>query len=118
MKTISELRKNSEIAIVVVDHQGIIIEINTQFNQVFGWQNDDVIGQPLGVIIPKNIQGAHHMGFSRFLLTQQSNILGQYLTLKAMRKNGEEFAAEHYIVAEKQSSIWFFAATIRPLDDK
>jgi len=42
-------------------------------------------------------------------------LLGQSLNLKAVSKDGKEFDAEHYIIAEHHEDQWVFGAMIRPL---
>jgi len=37
------------------------------------------------------------------------------LTLKAINKDGEEFDAEHFIIAQKVDDEWVFGATIKPV---
>lgn len=48
----------------------------------------------------------HHVGFSRFLNSGRPTILGQPLELKALAKDGREFAARHVIIAEKVAGQW------------
>lgn len=115
MKTIEELRQAADVPVVIADHQGSITDVNARFSEVFGWTRDEIVGEPLTAIIPKDLHDSHHLGFSRFLTTGKPTLLNQALKLKAVTKKGRVFDAEHFIVAESRKGRWTFGATIRPL---
>ena len=114
--SIDDLLRETSLPAVVVDHQGVITQVNPRFEAVFGWRGDEILGRPLSAIIPKTFRDAHHLGFSRFLMTGTPTLLGRPLMLPAMAKDGRVFDAEHVIFAERREGRWVFAATIRPLD--
>jgi PAS domain S-box-containing protein len=113
---IEDVLRETSLPTLVADHQGMITRVNQRFEDVFGWRGDEILGRPLTAIIPRTFRDAHHLGFSRFLLTGSPTLLGRPLTLPAMAKDGRVFDAEHVIFAEQREGRWVFAATIRPLD--
>jgi len=113
--TIADIRNETESPAIIIDHQGFIVFVNKSFEAVFGWQSTDIIGEPVTTIIPPVMHDAHNLGFSRFLTTEQPNILNQPLNLTAMNKAGKIFEAEHFIIAEQHKGQWLAGATIRPL---
>jgi len=115
MDTFERLREEETVPVVITNQQGLITHTNKPFQRVFGWSEDEVLGKPLTLIIPKALHDAHHLGFSRFLNTGRPTLLDRPLQLKAVTKGGREFAAEHIISAEKRNGEWIFGATIRPL---
>ncbi len=114
--TMDQLRSETGVPVVIADHDGSITYVNARFEAIFGWKSEEIVGQPLTTIIPKNLHDAHHLGFSRFLMTGKPTLLNQPLKLKAVTKDGREFDSEHIIVAEQQEGQWVFGATIRPLE--
>ncbi len=113
--TIAELMQETHTPALTADHHGTIRYINAAFEIEFGWTSADLVGKPLATIIPKNMRDAHHLGFSRFLVTGHSTILNQPLKLKIVKKNRDEWLCEHVITAEKQNEEWVFGALFRPL---
>jgi len=113
--TIEQLLQ-SPLPAVVANHEGIITAINHHFETVFGWDTEEIIGQPLTVILPSFFWDSHNLGFSRFSATEQSTILNHPLQLKAVTKDQREIESEHFIIAEKREGNWLFAATLRPLE--
>ena len=116
MTSIAEfIQKNPSTPVVVTDSEGLVTDINSSFEEVFGWQRGEILGQHVTVILPENFIDSHHLAFSRFQLTEQSTILNHPLKLKAVTKGGQEILSEHFIVAEKIGLTWSFAACLRPL---
>ena len=117
MLTIDALKAETAIPAIIVDHDGTIAHINEVFEETWGWQKDQLVGESLTTIIPDNLRDAHHMGFSRFAVTGKPTILNQALELIILKADGQETPAEHYIIAEEIDGNWVFGATIKPLDD-
>ena len=117
MLTIDALKTETNIPVIIVDHNGTVVYINQIFEKKFGWQKDLLIGKTLTTLIPVHLKDAHHMGFSRFLLTAKPTILNQPLNLKILKMDGKEVDAEHIITAEKVNGSWVFGAKITPLKD-
>lgn len=111
-----QVLQETRIPAVVADHQGLITQVNQRFEEVFGWRRGEILGKPLTTLIPKTLHDAHHLGFSRFLMTGKPTLLNRPLKLQVIAKDGRVVDAEHFIVAEQRHGHWVFAATIRPLD--
>jgi PAS domain S-box-containing protein len=116
--SVDHVLQETSVPVVLVDHRGLITQVNPRFEEVFGWHRSEILGKPLSTIIPKTFRDAHHVGFSRFLTTGKGTLLGRPVTLPAVAKDGRVFDAEHLIVAEQREGHWVFAATIRPLDQR
>ena len=115
-ESIRLLREQQDLPFVRADADGLVVEINPRFREVYGWQDDQLIGQSLGLILPPSFRDSHHAGFARFKLTEVSRVLNHPLTLATFCSDGSAIESEHYIVAEKHSDgSWSFAATLRPL---
>ncbi len=112
--TIKQL-KEREVPVIVANHEGIVVDVNNHFEIIFGWSAQEIIGQPLTMILPPFFQDSHNLGFARFSATGTSTILNHPLHLKAVAKDGREIESEHFIIAEKEEGQWLFAATLRPL---
>lgn len=116
MKTIDEIRCEITLPAVITNQFGSIIYVNSSFESTFGWLSQDIIGQPLTVLVPMLYHDAHNLGFSRFAMTERPTVLNHPLQLMAVTKEGQEVFSEHFITAEYQDGQWFFGAILRPLD--
>lgn len=82
-------------AVVVMDHQGKIIDWNERAEKIFGWSREEAIGQSLSdTIIPPYFRDAHVRGLAHYLESGQGQVFDQLLELTALRRNGEEFPVE------------------------
>lgn len=116
MKTINELKSENQIPVIITDEQGFIIYINQEFQRAFFW-DENLIGKTILDVIPLNFHDAHNLGFSRFTMTEKSNILNHPIKAKVIRQDGQAVWSEHKIVAENKDGKWYFGATLRPLAD-
>ena len=113
-----QLREQQDLPFVRADASGVVREINQRFREVYGWSDDQLLGQSLGLILPPSFRDSHHSGFARFKLTEESRVLNHPLKLATFCVDGTAIESEHYIVAEKHDDgAWSFAATLRPLPD-
>jgi PAS domain-containing protein len=113
--TLADLKQQHDIPVVIADHQGFVTYINPCFTEVLGWQETDIIGQLLTIILPDSFRDSHTLAFSRFQATETATVLNHPIQLKTVTKTQEEILTEHLIVAEKQGDIWLFGAVLRPL---
>ena len=65
------------------------------------YEDSDLLGQQLEMIIPDRHRAGHHGGFNRFHTTGVKKILGTWLTLPAVAKNGEEKNVSLVLTEEK-----------------
>ncbi len=114
--SIKDIKNVTRVPSVIVDQEGLVTYVNRDFEEAFGWTSDEIIGEFITRIIPGNMHDAHNLAFSRFIITGQSSILNQTLTLAAVNKAGKEFVAEHRIIAEQKDGRWLFGATIKPVN--
>ena len=114
---IAALREKEQLPFVRADAKGNIIEFNPRFALVYGWSEEQLIGESISAILPASFREFHHAGFARFQLTESSKVVGHPLRLATVCSDGHEVQSEHYIVAEKYpDGSWSFAATLRPLE--
>jgi PAS domain S-box-containing protein len=114
--TIEQLR-TSDAPFVLADQQGIVLAINQAFQRVYGWSDAELVGAPLGHILPEAFLMSHQLGFTRFQASGTSTVLGHPLRLRTRCSDGSEIVSEHFILAEKQNDQWVFGASLTPLPE-
>lgn len=111
-KTIDEMLALEGVPVVVIDQESIFTFINDAFQKEYGWTSDDLLGKPVTVIMPEHMRNAHYIGFSRFLTTETSELLGKPLPLAVRYKDGTDSTSDHFILGEKKHGRWRFGAII------
>jgi hypothetical protein len=81
-------------AMVCVDVAGSITLINARAEELFGYTREELIGQPVEVLVPAAVRSAHSDHRRGFLADPRSRPMGVGMQLVARRKDGSEFPAE------------------------
>ncbi len=110
--SVEEMLLLEDVPVVQINQEGIFIFINKAFTKEYGWTKDDLLGQSVTMIMPGHMKSAHNVGFSRFLTTETSNLLGKPLHLLMRYKDGRELISNHIIVGSKKDDVWTFSAII------
>lgn len=103
--------------IVAIDSGGTVIMVNREFENIWGYERDEIIGRDLTILMPEKYRGAHKAGIKRYLDTREAVVLGRRLELEGLRKNGSVFPLEIRITETEINGILFFTAVVRDLTD-
>jgi PAS domain S-box-containing protein len=105
--------------IIVMDHEGRIVEFNPAAERTFGYARADVVGRPLAeAVVPPSMRAAHVAGLARYLASGESKLLGQRIEIVAMRAGGEEFPVELAIVPISSGRHPVFTAYVRDITER
>ncbi|HQU73920.1 MAG TPA: PAS domain S-box protein [Calditrichia bacterium] len=105
-------------AIILVDRQGKISRLNPMTEQIFQYSREELVGQPLRTLIPARLREKHARHEADFQREPSQRVMGEYLDLFALRKNGEEFPVEvglNPVVLGKES---FILASVVDISDR
>lgn len=106
-------------AIICMDTNGIITFWNPQAGIVFGWKEEEAIGQQLAdIIMPERLREMHKKGLANYLKTGSGPVLNILTELQAIDRNGREFPVELTILPIKQGGEEFFCSFIRDITER
>lgn len=88
------LLESAPDAIVIVDRGGTIVIVNDQASHVFGYTRDELIGQPVEMLLPDDLRLAHVRHRSDYDRRPGTRPMGAGLDLTGRRKDGTLFPAE------------------------
>ncbi len=81
-------------AVVTADFNGIIRQVNSQLTAMFGYQEHELIGQPIEVLLPERIR-ERHIGHRAAIHSRPTmRPMGAGLELHGRRKDGSEFPVD------------------------
>ena len=83
----------SEGILIVNDKQQIVAS-NSAANQMFGYADEALNGQPLNILLPKSASNKHDHYFMGFMQKGLKRSMGKGLDLRGIRKDGGEFPLE------------------------
>src|SRR6266496_6405108 len=81
-------------AIVAVDEAGTILQVNSQTEQLFGYDHDLLIGQKVEVLVPARHRQQHSRHRDDFAHAPKVRRMGAGLDLYGRRRDGSEFPVE------------------------
>lgn len=80
--------------IIVVDETHTIIASNYAADNMFGYENGELKGQPLNILIPIEYKSSHPVQVDDFLTHSEQRKMGHGRDLNGVKKNGEHFPVE------------------------
>jgi PAS domain S-box-containing protein len=79
-------------AVVAVNQQGVILQINSQTEKLFDYTRDELIGQKIEMLVPERQRGAHHDHREQFHARPKIRRMGSGLDLYGRRRDGSELS--------------------------
>jgi diguanylate cyclase (GGDEF)-like protein/PAS domain S-box-containing protein len=81
-------------AIVTADLNGAIRQVNSQLTSMFGYRENELIGQPIEVLLPERVRGRHTRHRAALDNRLMIRPMGGGLELYGRRKDGSEFPVD------------------------
>jgi PAS domain S-box-containing protein len=78
----------------MIDHQGAIILANRLLTQQFGYSQEELLGQPIEVLMPVRFRDQHPAHRTAFFRNTTPRQMGSGRDLYGLRKDGSEFPVE------------------------
>jgi len=105
--------------IIVMDHEGRIVEANPASCKLFGYRRDELVGSLLAErIIPPDLRELHTRGLARYLATSEANVLGKRVELRAMCADGRELPVEVAVVRIDTEGEPMFTGYVRDITER
>jgi PAS domain S-box-containing protein len=105
-------------AIVIVDGRGRIVLVNAQTETLFGYSRDDLLGQPVELLVPERFRDRHGEHRDRYGADARTRPMGSGLDLAGRRKDGSEFPIEISLSPLKVDEGVLVISIIRDLTDR
>jgi len=82
------LAETTPDAIITADAEHRIVFMNPAAEQLLGYAAHELVGQPVGTIVPEDQRPAHEAGFTQFVRTGEAHLVGTTVEVDALRANG------------------------------
>jgi PAS domain S-box-containing protein len=123
-RTVAEVLLSSDLletlpdAIVAVDGEGAIVHVNSQTQELFGYDRDELIGQKVEMLVPESYRRPHHHHRQNFADAPKTRRMGANLDLYGRRRNGSEFPVEISLSPVATEKGMLVLSAIRDISDR
>jgi len=104
--------------IVVTDGDGLIVFANSTALDLFGWDREEMVGQPVEMLLPARYRGNHRGLRSGYHAAPRPRPMGMGTDLAALRKDGSEFPAEISLAPIRSGERLWAVAAVRDVTER
>ena len=105
-------------AIVTITPEGIVRWFNRGAERAFGHRADEVIGEPVTLLMPERYRELCVAGLHRYLRTGEARVVGGTTELVGLRKDGSEFPIEMSLGETHENGQRLFTGVIRDITER
>lgn len=106
-------------SIITIDEQQRIVVFNQGAETTFGWSAAEVIGRPLGILLPERLHSVHERHVRNFGAGKEvARRMGQRQTIVGLRRDGTEFPAEASISRLDLPGRRLFTVVMRDITER
>ena len=106
-------------AIIVADAEGRVVLWNPGAERIFGYDQDEALGQSLDLIIPERLRQRHWDGYGRVMAGAPSKYgAGDMLAVPAIRADGATISIEFTVAIVEHGGERFIGAVIRDVTER
>ena len=105
-------------AIVIVDPDGRMTLVNSQAQRLFGYAEQEMLGQPVELLVPDRVRVGHVAHRARYMAEPRTRPMGSGLALAGRRKDGTEFPVEISLAPMDSEDGMLVISVIRDVTDR
>jgi PAS domain S-box-containing protein/hemerythrin-like metal-binding protein len=110
---------SSRVGMVIGEgEEGRIAGWNPAAEDMFGYKNDEILGQKISWLIPERFRAAHEQGYKNARKTGQFSNGLQVHQLMALHKDGHEFPIELSLGSWEKSGKTFFSGIVTDISER
>ena len=113
---IRTILKTASDAIITIDNRGRIDSVNRSTELIFGYENSEIVGQNVSILMPEPFCREHDSYIHRFLATGEPRIIGTGREVICRRKNGTTFPAD--LAVSQVDHLGLFTGILRDVSSR
>jgi PAS domain S-box-containing protein len=105
-------------SVVISGQDGQIALVNRQTERLFGYSRDELLGQPVELLVPERLRAVHAQDRASYQVEPRTRPMGLGMELFARRKDGSEFPVEISLSPVPSDAGLLAIASIRDITER
>jgi len=117
-ETLRAVVEGSIDGVLTIDSRGRILAVNRALFDLFGYEEDEMVGQNVNMLMPEPYHSRHDLYLERYAKTGEKNVIGRGRELVAKKKNGSFFPIFLTVVEVETADGRQFAGVIHDISGR
>jgi PAS domain S-box-containing protein len=98
--------------IIMVDGEGLIVLVNSQVEEIFGYSSEELVGKSIGILLPDDVEQSHPAMRASYMVNPTKRPMGAGRNLHGRRKDGSLVPLEIGLNPHRAGDDCFVLASI------
>ena len=112
------LLESASQGVVAVDESGRIVLVNAKTEEMFGYTRDELLGQPLEILLPERYRAVHAEHLRHYFASPRTRVMGLGSIFGAVQERGNEFPLEVSLSCVEQGGSRLALALITDITER
>lgn len=109
---------HSATAAICIGADNLIVSWNMAAEELFGYRAEQMVGEPLSIIIPPKLRAAHNAGLARAVQAGHARLAGRSVDILALHSDGSEIPVDLSLAMWFEAGEPMFGALLRDIGDR
>lgn len=115
---LAAILESANDAVISIDEEGRVMLWNSAATDLFGYTEDEMMGEHLTAIVPERFRQGHAEGLERVVNGGEQHVIGKTVELAALHRDGREFPMELSLATWQVGDHRFFSGIIRDITER
>ncbi len=117
-KDLQQLVEQSPDGILITNQHGLISQVNSELELIFGYNREELIGQPVEMLMPEHLRDSHILLRDNFSFGGSNSVpMSNYRVLHGIRKDGSPIPVSINLGRLHSGSQRLVMATVRDMTE-